>query len=150
MARNDAMAALRNVWLFEHCTRKELSLLVAHSTAVDAPAGKVLAREGAPGEEFFVLTAGKAEATRNGVTLGVFGPGSFFGEMSLLDRKPRTASIATVEPSTVLVLTKQAFTSVVSQMPSVDHKMLAVLAARLRDVEERFLPANERIVTHMS
>jgi len=104
----------------------------------------VLAREGDLGREFFVLVSGKAVVSRNGVEVGVLGPGNFFGEMALLDREPRVATVATTEPTEVLVLTTQAFTSVVDAMPSVDRKMLTVLAGRLRDIEARYLPADER------
>ena len=65
--------------------------------------------------------------------------------MALLDRRPRSATVTTVEPTTVLVITAGAFNSLVGDMPSVDRKMLLVLAERLRDVEARFVPADERV-----
>jgi CRP/FNR family transcriptional regulator, cyclic AMP receptor protein len=105
----------------------------------------VLASQGEMGREFFVIVQGKAEATRNATSVGVLGPGSFFGEMSLLERKPRAATVTTVEPSTVLVITARAFNSVVGTVPSVDRKMLMVLAERLRDIEERFVPMEARV-----
>jgi CRP-like cAMP-binding protein len=78
--------------------------------------------------------------------IGVLGPGSFFGEMSLLERLPRVASVTTIEPTTVLVLTARAFDQLVVSMPSVDRKMLTVLATRLRELEDRFVPAGERLL----
>jgi CRP-like cAMP-binding protein len=65
--------------------------------------------------------------------------------MALLDHQPRTATVTAREPSEVLVLTTRAFTGVVDTMPSVDRKMLAVLAGRLRDLEDRFLPAERNL-----
>jgi CRP-like cAMP-binding protein len=141
MKKNAQIDLLRGVWLFERCSRAELALVASVATNLDVPAGRVLAREGDLGREFFVIVSGSADVTRNGVIVGMLGPGSFFGEMALLDRQTRTATVTTGEPAEILVLTKGAFTGVIDTMPSVDRKMLAVLAARLRDLEDRFLPA---------
>jgi CRP-like cAMP-binding protein len=135
---------LQNVWLFERCSKKELSLLATSSTPVTTDAGTVLAAEGDIGREFFVIISGSAEVTKGGARLGTLGVGDFFGEMSLLDRRPRSATITTTVESEVLVLTAPAFTGVVDSMPSVDRKMLTVLVERLRDIEERYVPAAER------
>ncbi len=146
--RQDArIKLLGDIWLFERCSRRELAVIASHATPMQFPAGKVLAREGEVGREFFVVIAGKAEAVRNGVSIGVLGPGSFFGEMALLERQPRVATVVAVEPTEVLVLTTQGFGDVVDQMPSVDRKMLTVLATRLRELEDRFVPAGERLLS---
>jgi CRP-like cAMP-binding protein len=139
--KNARIELLRGVWLFERCSRAELTNLASAATAVNVPGGKVLAREGDVGREFFVIVSGTATATRNRVTIGTLGPGDFFGEMALLDRQPRAATVTTCEPTELLVLTTQAFTGMTDTMPSVDRKMLAVLARRLRDMEDRYLPA---------
>jgi len=146
MSKKAHIEALRNVWLFERCSTKELTTLAANVTKVSVPAGKVLAKEGDYGREFFVLVSGKVEASRGGLAVRTLGSGSFFGEMALLDRQPRTATVTATEPSEVLVLTTQSFTSVIETMPSVDRKMLTVLAERLRDIESRYVPTDERIL----
>jgi CRP/FNR family transcriptional regulator, cyclic AMP receptor protein len=146
--RSAQVELLRGVWLFERCSRKELAMIASAATTLDVPAGRVLAREGDVGREFFVLVAGKCAVTRNGVNVGMLEPGSFFGEMALLDRQPRSATVTACEAAQVLVLTTQAFTGVVDTVPSVDRKMIAVLAARLRDLEDRFLPAERYQAGH--
>ena len=135
---------LGDVWLFERCSGRELDVLQSAATEVHLPAGRILANQGEPGHEFIVIVDGKAEVTRNGTEMAVLGPGSFFGEMSLLDGEPRTATVTTLEPTRVLALTSAAFKNVVTTMPSVNHKMLIVLTARLRDLEARYVPARER------
>ncbi len=145
LKKQQGMDLLRSVWLFERCSNRELDALQRIATPVDVGAGRVLTTEGDLGREFFVIVRGKVEATRGSVVIATLGAGSFFGEMALLDREPRTATITTLEPTTVLVITAGAFNSLVQSMPSVDRKMLIVLAERLRDVETRFVPANERI-----
>jgi len=145
--KNDARTALlRDVWLFEHCNKKELDAIAKLATPLDLPEGKILATQGEQGHEFFVIVTGGAEATRDGVTIGKLGAGSFFGEMALLERLPRVATVTTTEPTSVLVLTAQAFNSLVASMPSVDRNMLIVLAQRLRDIEDRYVPVDARLI----
>ena len=145
LKKPDRIQLLAGVWLFERCTGKELDALQRVATAVDAPAGKVLARQGETGREFFVIVEGSAEATRGRTPVGVLGPGSFFGEMSLLERKPRTATVTTLEPTTVLVVNARDFDAVVKTMPSVDRKMLIALSGRLRDLEAQYVPADASV-----
>jgi CRP-like cAMP-binding protein len=144
--KDDRIALLGRVWLFERCTRKELALLASTATPLCVETGTVLAREGEIGSEFFVINSGCAVASRGGVEIGRLPPGSFFGEMALLDRQARVATVTVTEPTDLLVLTTQAFTAVVDTMPTVDRKMLTVLATRLRDVELRYLPKGEQLL----
>lgn len=147
MKKNAKVDLLRGVWLFERCTRAELTELAATTTELRVPAGKVLAREGDLGREFFVLESGRVEATRNGVRVGTLDAGNFFGEMALLDRQLRTATVTATEPCDLLVLTAREFLQVVETMPSVDRKIITVLAGRLRDLENRFLPEERYLPT---
>ncbi|MGO9876591.1 MAG: Crp/Fnr family transcriptional regulator [Acidimicrobiia bacterium] len=138
------MDLLRRVWLFEQCSQRELDVLQSATTEIEVPTGKPLTRQGEHGREFVVIVEGKAVVTRDATEIAVLGPGSFFGEMSLLDGKPRTATVTTTERTRVLVLTTAAFNGVVTTMPSVDRKMLIVLAGRLRDIETKYVPADAR------
>ena len=147
MKKDGKIELLRKVWLFERCTKKELDAIARLATPLDLPAGKVLATQGEQGREFFVIVSGKVEATRANVPIGTLGPGSFFGEMSLLERLPRVATVTTTEPTLVLVLTAREFEDLVASMPSVDRKMLIVLANRLRDIESRYVPDNARVIS---
>jgi CRP/FNR family cyclic AMP-dependent transcriptional regulator len=135
---------LGSVWLFEQCSKRELDVLQDAATEMQLDAGKILTKQGEIGRHFMVIVEGKVEVTRDGTQIAVLGPGSFFGEMSLLDGKPRTATATTLEPTHVLMLTTAAFNGVLATMLSVDRKLLTVLAARLRDIEARYVPANER------
>jgi CRP-like cAMP-binding protein len=145
LRKEQGIELLRSVWLFERCSNGELDALHRIATPVDVPAGTELTIEGDVGREFFVIVRGKVVATRGRVSIATLGSGSFFGEMALLDHRTRTATVTTLEPTTVLVITAPAFTGLVEAMPSVDRKMLVVLSERLREVEERFVPVEERI-----
>ena len=134
---------LGKVWLFERCSNRELDLLQDAATEMDFPIGKELTTQGEIGRHFMVIVEGEVEVTRDGTQIALLGPGSFFGEMSLLDGQPRTATATTLEPTQVLMLTTAAFSEVLTTMPSVDRKLLSVLAKRLRDIEARYVPASD-------
>jgi len=134
---------LGGVWLFEGCSRRELNLLESETTEMELPAGKVLTEQGSQGRHFMVVVDGEVEVTRDGTQIAVLGPGACFGEMSLLDGEPRAATAVTLGPTHVLMLTTAAFNRVLETMPSVDRKLLTVLAKRLRDIEARYVPAGD-------
>jgi CRP/FNR family cyclic AMP-dependent transcriptional regulator len=136
LRKNAITAILGQVPLFSQCTTRERSKIGSLLTEVRVPSGKVLTREGEPGRECFVVGEGKAKAELRGKKIATFGPGSFFGEMSLLDGGPRTATITTTAPTTLYVLDPRDLATLVADYPSVTRKMLKVLAERLRRAEK--------------
>jgi CRP/FNR family transcriptional regulator, cyclic AMP receptor protein len=142
LTKKDRVELFGSVWLFERCSRRELDVLQRAATELDVEAGRSLATQGELGREFIVIVSGKAEVTRDGTHVADLGAGSFFGEMSLLDHEPRAATVTTTEPTHVLVMSANGFDTVVTTMPSVDRKMLTVLAQRLRDIEEKYVPGD--------
>jgi CRP/FNR family cyclic AMP-dependent transcriptional regulator len=132
----DAKVRLLNgVSLFSACSRGELGRIASLVDQVEIPAGKVLAREGEPGWEFFVIAEGKAKATKRGRKVASFGRGSFFGEMSLLDQGPRSATVTAETDMQLLVLDSRRFSALVEDHPSVSRKLLRGMAERLRGSE---------------
>ena len=112
---------------------KELAALARLATPVVVEQGRVLAKEGTAGQEFVVVVDGVASATVNGEEIGQVGPGSFFGDLALLDAGPRTATVRADTPMLVLVLDRSEFNSLVDRaIPSVGRRMLVTLAERLR------------------
>jgi CRP/FNR family transcriptional regulator, cyclic AMP receptor protein len=126
---------LGGVPLFSACSRAELNRIASLVDQLEAPAGKVLAQEGDPGWEFFVIAEGKAKATSKGRKVASFGPGSFFGEMSLLDEGPRSATVSAETDVQLLVLTSRSFSTLIADNPSVSRKLLRGMAERLRGAE---------------
>ena len=127
------MDALANVPLFSACSRKDLGLVAKRAEDVKVDGGKVLVSEGAAGAEFFVIIDGTAKVSRHGQEVAKLGPGSFFGDLALLDRAPRNATITAETPMELVVLGQREFAALIDEVPGFAHKLLAGLARRLRD-----------------
>ncbi|MEX2556443.1 MAG: cyclic nucleotide-binding domain-containing protein [Actinomycetota bacterium] len=128
--------ALSNVMLFSGCDGKEISKIASLATEIAVPEGKVLAREGEAGREFYVILDGKADVEIGGNQVATLGPGDFFGEMALLDQGPRVATVKAVTPMEVAVLDPREFVSLIEEHPAVARKVLKVMAGRLRGAEQ--------------
>ena len=128
----DVLAGIR---LFSACSREELAKLAQLFDEVERPAGTVLVREGEPGSEFYVIVDGTATATIGGTFVATLGPGDFFGEMSLLDRSPRAATVTADSDLELLVADARSFASLVDAAPSVGMRMMRMMSERLRSVE---------------
>jgi CRP/FNR family cyclic AMP-dependent transcriptional regulator len=130
---DERIELLKGVWLFDRCTRKELAVLARMATPIIVEPGRSLTKEGTAGTEFIVVVEGVASAMSDGDEIGQVGPGSFFGELALLDGGPRTASVRAETPMLALVWSKSEFDALVDRsIPSVARKMLVTLAERLR------------------
>ena len=122
--------------LFRGIDADGLAGLAEVATAVDFPANHVIARQGEIGTGFFVIVSGNVRVVRDGETLAELGPGDFFGELSVLDGKPRNAQVVSTEPTTCLALATWEFEAVVREQPSVALAILRELAGRLRELTD--------------
>ena len=131
LAANAKLELLRGIPLFEHCTKKDLQHIAGLADEIDLRAGKVLIQEGERGREFFVIVGGEVEVRRNGRRVATLGPGDFVGEMALLSKIPRVATVTAVTPLDVLVITDRAFLDLLEKTPSLTVKVAQTLAARV-------------------
>jgi CRP-like cAMP-binding protein len=97
--------------------------------------GKTLTREGASGSEFFVIVDGEVAVTKDGADVRSMGPGDFFGEISLLEDRPRTATVTAKTPLRFFVLTRQNFRTLLGKQPELE-KVTGALEERLRTTED--------------
>src|SRR5213592_2664451 len=132
-SRDAKLELLGNIPLFSACTKRDLARIASLADEVDVPKGKVLTRQGEPGRECFVIADGRAKATMRGRRSASMGPGDFFGEMSLLDQGPRSATVTAESDMELLVLTSQGFWSLLRDVPVVAPRIMRVLAERLRE-----------------
>lgn len=129
--RQDAkVVRLQQSPLFEGLSRKQLARLAQLSDDLDLPAGAVLCKEGSRGQEFFVIVDGEAEVTKRGRRIATLGPGDFFGEIALLERVNRTATVTAVTPLRFFVISNRAFDAVLDTDPTIERKLLRTLARR--------------------
>jgi CRP/FNR family cyclic AMP-dependent transcriptional regulator len=131
LRKNAKIELLKGVPLFEECSKKELNELALLADEIELPAGRKLAAAGARGREFVVIVDGAAEVRRKGRKVNELRSGDFLGEIALVTGTPRTATVITTKPSRVLVITAQAFRTLLRDLPSLQLKVLDCLAARL-------------------
>jgi CRP/FNR family transcriptional regulator, cyclic AMP receptor protein len=133
--RDAKIRLLSRVALFSLCAKHELRKIAALVDEIEAPKGKTLVREGDRGAEFFVVVEGSATATRGGRKVATIGPGSFFGELALLDQGPRAATVTAETDMQLLVLTSRAFSGLLHDVPTVSRGILRGMGERLRSAE---------------
>ena len=126
---------LSQVPLFAGLPRRTLKQLADHADVVEFNERDAIVEEGQPGGTFFVLIEGEARIVRGRRTIAHVTPGEFFGEISLLDGGPRTATVVADTPVTAIRIFKRSFDKLVSADPRVAQQMLAVVARRLREAE---------------
>jgi CRP/FNR family transcriptional regulator, cyclic AMP receptor protein len=132
-------AALARAPLFAALPKRHLRQLARVSGVMHRDEGSTVVKEGAAGSVFFVILDGRVKVVRKGRELAQLKAGDFFGEMSLLDDQPRTASVITEEPTRFLTLSAKEFRAALDREPSLAKRILKVIAARLRELEN--LPA---------
>lgn len=128
-------AQLRDVGLFSDCTNRQLRRLASIGTPVSVAEGQEVTAAGAAGAECLVVLSGRASCRVGGRAVAAFGPGDFFGEVSLIDGGARSASVVAETPMELLDLDRREFGQLLEVSPSVVRKMLSTMAARLREAD---------------
>jgi CRP/FNR family transcriptional regulator, cyclic AMP receptor protein len=126
--------------LLQGLSKKQLRRISSLMTRLDRPAGKVLTREGEQGYEFFIVLEGEVEVRQADRVVATRGPGEYVGEIALLDRRPRTATVVATTPVSVEVLSRREFMSLLAQAPELSEQILATMAQRLADLETQAPP----------
>lgn len=136
--RRDArIDQLSQVDLFRGCPKRELAVIAGLTTPAEVRDGTVLCRQGEAGHEAFVIVEGEASVTIHDAEVARLGPGTFCGEMALLEHGYRSATVTAAGPMTVLVLSASEFELLVRDAPTVTRRMLVALSKRLRTAEIR-------------
>jgi CRP-like cAMP-binding protein len=128
---------LSQIWLLSSLSKTERRSIERHARKIEIPAGTLVLDEGSVGQACYFINSGKVAVVRHNRKIAELGPGEIFGEIALLDRLPRTASIKTVEDSTLYELTKADFDAALDSSPAIARKLLTTLAARLRDADSK-------------
>jgi CRP-like cAMP-binding protein len=131
----NVVAALSKTDLFSSLSKRALERVASQATVVHHEAGKEITEEGGGGVGFHLITDGSASVTVHGAQKGSLGPGQYFGEISLIDGKPRSATVKAETPLTTVSLVTWVFTPILDEVPEVSKALLKVMCARLRAAE---------------
>ncbi len=126
---------LRGLPLFELCSKRDLRRIAAIAVEREVDAGAELIREGEPAGEFYVVVDGEVDVRRRGRRVARLGNGSFVGEIALLSRSPRTATVVAATPLRVLAISGRDFVALLDTLPELWLKVARTLANRV-DADE--------------
>jgi CRP-like cAMP-binding protein len=131
LGKDGKVKLIHDVPLFSRLSKKGLEDVAHIADELDLPAGKLMAKEGDRGREFFVLLEGEAEVTKGGETINTMRDGDFFGEIALVTKMPRTANVTATTPVRVLVITERDFSGLLKNSPDVARGVAEALAERV-------------------
>jgi CRP/FNR family transcriptional regulator, cyclic AMP receptor protein len=137
----DTVGLLRQVTIFRELPEPVLSDLATRVRPREAEAGSLIVSAEEAGDALYVIASGKVKVVLYGETgreiiLSILHGGDFFGEMSLLDRQPRSANVVALEASQLLTLDREAFQTHLGANPTTALAVLAEMSRRLRHADE--------------
>ncbi len=128
---------IRGVPLFSDLDDKTVERLADEFIERHFAEGAAIATEGVDGLNFFIVESGEAEVTVNDAVVGKLGPGASFGEVALVDKSARSATVKAMAPMVAYALPVWSFRPFVAERPELAWKLLETLAERLRIAESR-------------
>jgi CRP-like cAMP-binding protein len=133
--RDRKLDAISGVPMFAGCNPQELAFLGSYMDEIDVPAGEILTRQGQPGHTFYVILEGNAVVEIDGREQARLGAGDFFGEISMLDRGPATATVTTSATSSLLLMSHDQFRNAVHVNEAISMRVLEAMSGRLAENE---------------
>ena len=134
--RQEGKIDLDEVPILNGCSQRQLRSVAKIVRVLDAAAGTVFMRRGEPGDEFFLILDGTVNVHVSEEKLVPLGPGTFFGEMSLLDGGIRSATVVSETPTRLLVVNRQNFSLFCREVPGLTKILLVTLSLRVRHAEQ--------------
>jgi CRP-like cAMP-binding protein len=117
---------------FSGLNKKQLNVVVETGKELSYNAGHTIVEEGTMGVGFYMIIDGKVEVRKGRKVLATLSKGQFFGEMSLIDGKPRSADVVAIQPTKCFTLSTWVFSALIKAHPDLVLPMLTELAKRLR------------------
>jgi len=126
---------LATVPLFNGLSKKQLREVSSLATRLDEAAGTQLTKEGQVGNEFIIVLEGEIEIRRGDEIVATRGPGSYVGEIALLDNRPRTATVVAKTPVVIEVIGRREFRTLLADAPELQQEIMNTMAQRLAELE---------------
>jgi CRP-like cAMP-binding protein len=137
MARDEKLEHLKRVPLFAKLRGRELERLGQLADEVEVGLDKTLTEQGETGYEFFIVMDGRVSVIEDRRPVAHLGPGDFFGEIALIEERPRTATVRTDGITRLLVINHREFHALMDEFPAIRGAILEALAERLRRLEAK-------------
>ncbi|MEL7207420.1 MAG: cyclic nucleotide-binding domain-containing protein, partial [Actinomycetota bacterium] len=134
----DRLEDLRAVSLFAHCSSSDLGRIARVADEIQVEPGRVLMTEGEIGREAFIVLDARVEVTTGDEVVATLGPAQPVGEMALLERVPRNATVTVSQPGSVLVIGQREFAGLLEE-PSFSKAIMIALADRLREIDKSYV-----------
>jgi CRP/FNR family transcriptional regulator, cyclic AMP receptor protein len=131
--------ALADSPLFSQCSKRELRLVAKTAKVKAVPAGTVLVKQDEPGEAMFVILSGSASVQRGGRKLAALGAGDVVGELALLSRGPRNATVTTTTAADIATIERRGLNRLVEDAPGFARKLLEAMADRIREIDKKIV-----------
>lgn len=135
MPSSEHEQVLASVPILSRLSGRQRARLVDASRVIEHPAGREVAAEGEGALALHVILAGTALVSVNGVEKRTLHEGEYFGEISLIDGRPRSATVTALEPLTCLAVPHLTFKKLIDDDPACARDMLVLLCERLREAE---------------
>ncbi len=140
--RREACESLRAIPIFRDATEQDLESLALHLIERRFPKNAIIVDEGLAGDYMYVIRSGRVKVTKASgdgreKIMNLLSAGDFFGEMSLLDDEPRSASVTTLEPTLLLALSRRDFMELLNNSSALAVCVIQELTRRLRDTDEQ-------------
>ena len=135
LSRDEKRAQLESVPLFRDCSSEVLDRLAEATSEFTFEAGAPIVKQGQVGNGLYIIVSGGARIVAGSDELARLGPGDFFGELSVIDQQPRTASALAEGETVCLALASWDLMALLERDPSLALNMLRELARRLRDAD---------------
>ena len=133
--RSQKAELLKQVPLFSDLSKRHLNEIAKHADEAKMREGTVFAKQGRTGTEFVFIVDGRAQVEKDGKVIRRISAGDFFGEISMIDRQPRTATVTAETDGTLLVVNSRSFNHLLDTTPGLRKKIMVSLCKYLRRAE---------------
>ena len=134
--RSQKVELLKKVPLFSNLSKRHLNEIAKHADQLSIKAGRILAKQGSTSREFVFIVDGNAQVKKDGKVIRQISAGDFFGEISMIDGEPHTATVISETDVTLLLVNSRSFDHLLDTIPRLQKKIMVALCKYIRRAEE--------------